>query len=283
VPRERWEREREVRQQYEQDYCPGLLPRTIAQYYCLSNTKYLHRNYCFKSYLRTIVRIFFSSTTTSFFFSGTWCNSPIPKKMRGEGWKLDDQASIVLVRLNACLTRNIWERSEFSVRCECTVHPRTLSLQRDSNHSTREREREKERWTVECDSANSTLSHLCTTVSGEKGWAIERRLMTTNSALSPRCTVSAPTRHSLSRERETAAPSLSLCRNRVVSTRERRERERASDGWTLSLQRDGNHSTRERERERAIDGWVWQRKLYSLSLLYYSEWRVRAFAAVVSR
>jgi hypothetical protein len=76
------EREREVRQQYEQDYCPGLLPRTIAQYYCLSNTKYLHRNYCFKSYLRTIVRIFYGSTTTSFFF-WTWCNSPIPKKKWG--------------------------------------------------------------------------------------------------------------------------------------------------------------------------------------------------------
>jgi hypothetical protein len=111
------EREREVRQQYEQDYCPGLLPRTIAQYYCLSNTKYLHRNYCFKSYLRTIVRIFYSSTTTSFFFLERGAIHPYPKKMRGEGWKLDDQASIVLVRLNACLTRNIWERSEFSVRC----------------------------------------------------------------------------------------------------------------------------------------------------------------------
>ena len=95
----------------------GLLPRPIAQYYCLSNTKYLHRNYCFKSYLRTIVRIFYSSTTTSFFFLERGAIHPYPKKMRGEGWKLDNQASIILVRLNACLTRNIWERSEFSVRC----------------------------------------------------------------------------------------------------------------------------------------------------------------------
>jgi hypothetical protein len=115
------EREREVRQQYEQDYCPGLLPRTIAQYYCLSNTKYLHRNYCFKSYLRTIVRIFYSSTTTSFFFLERGAIHPYPKKMRGEGWKLDDQASIVLVRLNACLTRNIWERSVLYVIFE-SVH-----------------------------------------------------------------------------------------------------------------------------------------------------------------
>ena len=63
------EREREVRQQYEQDYCPGLLPRTIAQYYCLSNTKYLHRNCCFKSYLRTIVRIFIVVLLLFFFWN----------------------------------------------------------------------------------------------------------------------------------------------------------------------------------------------------------------------
>jgi len=78
-----------------QAYCPGLLPSTIA---CL-----ILRNYCFKSYLRTIVRIFIV-VLLLFFFLERGAIHPYPKKMRGEGWKLDDQASIVLVRLNACLT-----------------------------------------------------------------------------------------------------------------------------------------------------------------------------------
>jgi len=84
------------------------------------------------------------------------------------------------------------------------VHPRTLSLQRESSQYKRERERE--RATV-YDDANSTFSPLCTTVSGEK----ERERVTVDDdelcSLSPCCAVSAPT-HSLSRER-------------VVSTRER--------------------------------------------------------------
>jgi hypothetical protein len=97
------------------------------------------------------------------------------------------------------------------------------------------------------------------------------------------------------------ALSLSLSRNRVVSTREREERERESDGWwrrelcslsslyysectvhprTLSLQRESSHSTRERERERERERksdrrLMWWHKLYSLSSLYYSEWRER--------
>ena len=65
-----------------QDYCPGLLPRTIA---CLILSTYIE---IFVSNLTWGPLLeFFIVVLLLVFFSGTWCNSPIPKK--NEGWRLE--------------------------------------------------------------------------------------------------------------------------------------------------------------------------------------------------
>ena len=96
-----------------QAYCPGLLPSTIA---CLILSTYIEIAVSNLTW-GPLLEFFIVVLLLVFFFLERGAIHPYPKKMRGEGWKLDDQASIVLVRLNACLTRNIWERSECSVRC----------------------------------------------------------------------------------------------------------------------------------------------------------------------
>jgi len=92
---------------------------------------------------------------------------------------------------------------------ECTVHPRTLSLQRESSHSTRERERERaiDGW---CVTAQTLLSLLSVLQWVERKGERERRLMTTNSA--PLIAVQWV---------HANEPSLYRERERVVSTRER--------------------------------------------------------------
>ena len=121
------EREREVRQQYEQDYCPGLLPSTIA---CLILSTYIE--IAVSNLTWGPLWEFFIVVLLLVFFSGTWCNSPIPKK--NEGWRLEiGWPSIDRPRSAQRLPHTKYLRA-FRIFCPlsvCFVEPRaTVSLVR---------------------------------------------------------------------------------------------------------------------------------------------------------